>query len=250
MVCATGRVLGTVTLGAPLPDGTPGLTLTPSGPGALLAARRQPQGVEVRYGARVVGVEETAERVEVELEDGTRVGRRPARGGRRRALAGRGGSSTRRPRPGATSGSPTSAASPGVRRWPPSWPGRARGTSSSAGARSSAPTRHPTATWSGSSTSRARRSTPTSGPRTSAEQWQQLAGRPARRTTSGRPRSWSRPVSSSWPATAPTTSATCRSGTGAGWSLIGDAAHAPSPELGPGGVDGARGRRRAGPLPA
>ncbi len=74
LVSGTGRELGSVSLGAPLSDGTPGLTLKRPGLARLLAASAARTGTEVRYGARVVAVHETAERVEVELADGARVG--------------------------------------------------------------------------------------------------------------------------------------------------------------------------------
>ena len=73
MVGANGRVLGTITLGRPLPDGTPALTCRRADLAALLADEAARRGAEVRYGARVVGVEEHPERVEVVLEDGSRV---------------------------------------------------------------------------------------------------------------------------------------------------------------------------------
>ena len=74
LVSGTGRVLGSVTLGAPLPDGCSGLTLKRPALARLLSAAAVDAGIEVRHGARVVAVHESAERVEVELADGTRVG--------------------------------------------------------------------------------------------------------------------------------------------------------------------------------
>ncbi len=73
MVGATGHVLGTVTLGRPLADGTPGLTCRRAALAALLADEAARRGAEVRYGARVVGVEEHPDRVDVVLEDGSRL---------------------------------------------------------------------------------------------------------------------------------------------------------------------------------
>ncbi len=74
LVSGTGRVLGSVTLGAPLPDGWSGLTLKRPALARLLSAAAEDAGIEVRHGARVVAVHETGDRVEAELADGTRVG--------------------------------------------------------------------------------------------------------------------------------------------------------------------------------
>ena len=74
LVSGTGRVLGSVSLGTPLPDGTPGLTLQRPALARLLADGATRHGIEVRHGARVVGVRGEPDRVGVELADGTRVG--------------------------------------------------------------------------------------------------------------------------------------------------------------------------------
>ena len=71
MYGATGRLLGRVTLGTPLADGTPSLAMRRGDlTGALMdeAARR---GILVRYAARVTSVRTSPERAVVTLEDGT-----------------------------------------------------------------------------------------------------------------------------------------------------------------------------------
>ncbi len=73
LVSGTGRVLGSVTLGAPLRDGCSGLTLKRPALARLLSEAAADAGIEVRHGARVVTVHESPDSVEVELADGTRV---------------------------------------------------------------------------------------------------------------------------------------------------------------------------------
>ena len=73
MLGATGRRLGSITLGTPLSDGTPALTMKrPHLTRALMdeAARR---GIEVRYAARVSSVRTEGERAVAVLEDGSTV---------------------------------------------------------------------------------------------------------------------------------------------------------------------------------
>lgn len=71
LVSGTGRVLGSVTLGAPLPDGAAGLTLKRPALALLLTDEATRRGIEVRHGTRVVDVQETGAGVAVELADGT-----------------------------------------------------------------------------------------------------------------------------------------------------------------------------------
>ena len=63
MYGATGRLLGTVTLGSPLADGTPALTLRRSRLAAVLSAAAREAGVRTRYDARVRAVDVAAPRV-------------------------------------------------------------------------------------------------------------------------------------------------------------------------------------------
>ena len=69
MYGATGRLLGTVTLGEPVADGTPALTLRRSRIAAVVAAAAREAGVETRYDARVRAVD--ASGGAVSLEDGS-----------------------------------------------------------------------------------------------------------------------------------------------------------------------------------
>ena len=69
MYGATGRLLGTVTLGAPLADGTPALTLRRSRLAAVVSAAAREAGVPSRFDARVRAVDVAAGTVE--LDDGT-----------------------------------------------------------------------------------------------------------------------------------------------------------------------------------
>jgi 2-polyprenyl-6-methoxyphenol hydroxylase-like FAD-dependent oxidoreductase len=76
MYGATGRLLGRISLGVPLRDGTVALTLKRSRLAVLLADEAERQGVEVRRGARVVSVTGGAGGVggvSATLEDGTTV---------------------------------------------------------------------------------------------------------------------------------------------------------------------------------
>ena len=73
MLGATGRLLGSITLGTPLADGTPALTMKrPHLTRALMdeAARR---GIEVRYAAKVTSVRSEGERAVAVLQDGSTV---------------------------------------------------------------------------------------------------------------------------------------------------------------------------------
>ena len=69
MYGATGRLLGTVTLGSPLADGTPALTMRRSRLAAVVSAAAREAGVRTRYDARVRAVDVAAGTVT--LEDGT-----------------------------------------------------------------------------------------------------------------------------------------------------------------------------------
>ncbi len=73
MYGATGRLLGEIPLGKPLPDGTTGLTMKRSRLAVLLADEAERRGVDVRRGARVVAVRGGSGGVAAELEDGTTV---------------------------------------------------------------------------------------------------------------------------------------------------------------------------------
>lgn len=73
LVSARGRLLGAVTLGEPLPDGTPAQTLRRAQLADLLVTAAAGRGIEVRYGARVVATETGPSTVSVELQDGSRV---------------------------------------------------------------------------------------------------------------------------------------------------------------------------------
>lgn len=70
MVGATGRRLGSISLGRPLPDGTVALTVKRSRLGALLLGEARRRGIEVRFGARVRSVAETPSRATATLTDG------------------------------------------------------------------------------------------------------------------------------------------------------------------------------------
>jgi 2-polyprenyl-6-methoxyphenol hydroxylase-like FAD-dependent oxidoreductase len=69
MYGATGRLLGTVTLGSPLSDGTPALTLRRSRLAAVVSAAAREAGVRTRHEAPVRAVDVAAGTVA--LEDGT-----------------------------------------------------------------------------------------------------------------------------------------------------------------------------------
>jgi 2-polyprenyl-6-methoxyphenol hydroxylase-like FAD-dependent oxidoreductase len=71
MYGATGRFLGRVTLGTPLPDGTQALTMRRGELGAALGAEAQRRGIEVRYAARVTSLRNDGSGAVATLEDGT-----------------------------------------------------------------------------------------------------------------------------------------------------------------------------------
>lgn len=73
MFGATGRLLGELSLGVPLTDGTVALTMRRSALAALLVEAAVRAGAEIRLGADVVAVREQADGVEVELADGATV---------------------------------------------------------------------------------------------------------------------------------------------------------------------------------
>ncbi len=73
MVGATGSVLGSMSLGSPLPDGTVALTMKRSRLGLALADEAERRGIEVRYSSRVVDIESRADGVTVSLADGSTV---------------------------------------------------------------------------------------------------------------------------------------------------------------------------------
>ncbi|MHA3702925.1 FAD-dependent oxidoreductase [Jatrophihabitans sp. YIM 134969] len=73
MFGATGRLLGELSLGVPLADGTVALTVKRSALAVLLTDAARAAGAEIRYGAEVVDVEPTPDRVTVELADGATV---------------------------------------------------------------------------------------------------------------------------------------------------------------------------------
>ena len=73
MYGATGRFLGEVSLGRPLPDGTTGLTLKRSRLAAALEDAAAAGGTDVRRGAEVVAAESTSSGAVAVLADGTRV---------------------------------------------------------------------------------------------------------------------------------------------------------------------------------
>ena len=71
MLGATGRVLGTVSLGEPLADGTVALTMRRSRLASLLAQEARARGIEVRHGSRATAVSTDDDAASVILEDGT-----------------------------------------------------------------------------------------------------------------------------------------------------------------------------------
>jgi 2-polyprenyl-6-methoxyphenol hydroxylase-like FAD-dependent oxidoreductase len=71
VVGATGRHLGTLSLGVPLADGSVALTLKRSRLARALADEAAHRGVEVRYAAQVTGVDDHGDGVRVRLADGT-----------------------------------------------------------------------------------------------------------------------------------------------------------------------------------
>jgi len=71
MVGATGRVLGTMSLGVPLADGTVAMTMKRSRLAAALVDEAERRGIDVRHGSRVIEVESGSDGVTVTLEDGS-----------------------------------------------------------------------------------------------------------------------------------------------------------------------------------
>ncbi|CAN7441648.1 NAD(P)/FAD-dependent oxidoreductase [Terrabacter sp. LjRoot27] len=71
MVGATGRVLGTMSLGVPLDDGTVAVTMKRSRLAAALVDEAERRGIVVRHGSRVVDVASRPGGVTVTLEDGS-----------------------------------------------------------------------------------------------------------------------------------------------------------------------------------
>jgi 2-polyprenyl-6-methoxyphenol hydroxylase-like FAD-dependent oxidoreductase len=68
---ATGRELGRISLGQPLADGTPALTMKRSHLAAVLAEECERRGIEVRYGSTVTHAESRGSRAVVTFADGT-----------------------------------------------------------------------------------------------------------------------------------------------------------------------------------
>ncbi|MBC9822957.1 FAD-dependent monooxygenase [Terrabacter sp. MAHUQ-38] len=71
MVGATGSVLGSLSLGVPLDDGTVAVTLKRSRLARALLDEAQRRGVEVRHGCRVVSAQSRQDGIRVQLEDGS-----------------------------------------------------------------------------------------------------------------------------------------------------------------------------------
>lgn len=71
MVGATGSVLGSLSLGVPLDDGTVAVTLKRSRLALALLDEAKRRGVEVRHGCRVVGADSRPDGIRVQLEDGS-----------------------------------------------------------------------------------------------------------------------------------------------------------------------------------
>jgi 2-polyprenyl-6-methoxyphenol hydroxylase-like FAD-dependent oxidoreductase len=71
MVGATGSVLGSLSLGVPLDDGTAAVTLKRSRLALALLDEAQRRGVEVRHGCRVVGADSRPDGIRAQLEDGS-----------------------------------------------------------------------------------------------------------------------------------------------------------------------------------
>ncbi|WP_256796363.1 NAD(P)/FAD-dependent oxidoreductase [Terrabacter sp. Ter38] len=71
MVGATGRVLGTMSLGVPLDDGTVAVTMKRSRLAAALLDEAGRRGIDVRHDSRVVDVASRSDGVTVTLEDGS-----------------------------------------------------------------------------------------------------------------------------------------------------------------------------------
>lgn len=73
MVGATGRVLGRLPLGRPLPDGTSAMSFRRPELSAGLMTEARRRGIEVRYGSRAVSAETSGDGAVVTLDDGTRI---------------------------------------------------------------------------------------------------------------------------------------------------------------------------------
>ncbi|MGV9713797.1 FAD-dependent monooxygenase [Gordonia sp. NPDC003424] len=71
MVGATGRELGVLPLGAPLPDGTPALSFKRPRLAAALADEVRRRGIDLRGGSRVRSVTDHGDGVSVTLDDGS-----------------------------------------------------------------------------------------------------------------------------------------------------------------------------------
>lgn len=71
MAGASGRVLGSMSLGVPLDDGTVAVTMKRSHLAAALLGEVERRGMEVRHASRVVDVDSRADGVTVTLEDGS-----------------------------------------------------------------------------------------------------------------------------------------------------------------------------------
>jgi 2-polyprenyl-6-methoxyphenol hydroxylase-like FAD-dependent oxidoreductase len=73
MLGATGRRLGSITLGTPLADGTPAVTIKRPHLTRALLDEAAGRGIEVRYAAKVASVRTEGERAVAVLEDGSTV---------------------------------------------------------------------------------------------------------------------------------------------------------------------------------
>jgi 2-polyprenyl-6-methoxyphenol hydroxylase-like FAD-dependent oxidoreductase len=73
MMGATGRILGTLSLGAPLDDGTPALSFHRSRLASALLDEVAERGIRVYEGTRVESVSESGDDVFVDLADGRRL---------------------------------------------------------------------------------------------------------------------------------------------------------------------------------
>jgi 2-polyprenyl-6-methoxyphenol hydroxylase-like FAD-dependent oxidoreductase len=71
MVGATGSVLGTLSLGVPLEDGTVAMTMRRSALALALVDEARGRGIEVRHGSRVIGAVSRPDGIRVSLEGGT-----------------------------------------------------------------------------------------------------------------------------------------------------------------------------------
>jgi 2-polyprenyl-6-methoxyphenol hydroxylase-like FAD-dependent oxidoreductase len=73
MAGATGRVLGSMSLGVPLEDGTVAVTMKRSRLAAALLGEAERRGVEVRHASRVTDVASSSDGVTLTLEDGSTI---------------------------------------------------------------------------------------------------------------------------------------------------------------------------------